>query len=323
MPDKVPTGAMLVVILVLSLTVAFALPVGAQDSPVIRQAELRLWPEYDDPGLLVIVSGSFESDTSFPLKVAFPIPDGARNVQATYLDASGTLINQPFEMADGKLVYELPTADFHYEFYLDRAPSGDQRTISYVLDAPYAIQTLGVAVQQPARSTDFTLTPAAESSEQKTDGLIYHILNRQDVAAGEELKLVLNYSKPDTGLTAPQLAVTTADAPAQSGQSPQANQSITTADSTAWLPWLLIGSGVVLLAGSLTYWILSQRRNSGQPLSTSGPPPGAGPKAPPDVQSSAPRIAATGQAPAFCTSCGNRLREDDRFCSQCGTSRRS
>ena len=153
MPDKVPTGAAtLVIILVLSLTVAFALPAGAQALPVIRQAELRLWPEYDDPGLLVIVSGSFESDTPFPLRAAFPIPDGARNVQATYMDASGTLVNRPFEIEDGKLVYELPSADFHYEFYLDRAASGDQRTISYVLDAPYAIQTLGVAVQQPARA---------------------------------------------------------------------------------------------------------------------------------------------------------------------------
>ncbi len=324
MMHTVRTGAAaLVTTVALLLIVAYALPVDAQDSPVIAQAELRLWPEYDDPGLLVIFSGSFASGTTFPLQAVFPLPTGARNVQATYKDASGTLINQPFKIDGGKLNYELPSADFHFEFYLDRAPSGDQRTISYTLDAPYAILAVRIAVQQPARATGFTLTPAAESSEQGSDGLTYQIVNRRDVVAGEKVELVVNYSKPDTGLTAPQLAVTTTDAPVQSGQNAQATQPTTKPQSTEWLPWFLIGLGVVLLAGSLTYWILSQRRRTASTLDAPALALGASPEASPIGRPSAPRSMVPEHAPTYCTSCGNQLRAEDRFCAQCGTPRRS
>lgn len=321
MMHKVPIGAAaLVITVVLLLAVAPVLPAGAQNSPVVQQAELRLWPEYDDPGLLVIFSGSFESKTAFPLQVAFPIPAGARNVQATYKDESGTLINLPFEVGDGKLTYELPAADFHFEFYLDRAPSGDERTISYTLDSPYAVQSLSIAVQQPARATGFTLTPAAENSQQGSDGLTYHILSRQSVAAGETIDLVLKYTKPDTGLTAPQLAVTTTDSPVQSG----APETTTASGSAPWLPWLLIGLGVVLLAGSLTYWILSQRRNARPPHSISGRTAGASAMTPAGNRPGAPNIMGAAQQTAvYCTNCGHPLRSADRFCSQCGTPRRS
>ncbi len=321
MMHRAPAGAaILIFTVVLLLTVAPVLPAGAQNSPVIQQAELRLWPEYDDPGLLVIFSGSFESKTAFPLQVVFPIPSGARNVQATFKDESGTLINRPFEIKDDQLTYELPAADFHFEFYLDRAPSGDERTIAYTLDSPYAVRSLSVAVQQPARATGFTLIPAAEDSQQGSDGLTYHILNRQNLAAGESIDLVLKYTKPDTGLTAPQLAVTTTDSPVQSG----ATQTTTTSGSAAWLPWLLIGLGVVLLAASLTYWILSQRRNASPSLSASGRTAGAGRSRPANTRPSAPHITAAAQQTAtYCTHCGHQLRAEDRFCSQCGTPRRS
>jgi len=320
MMHKVPTGtAALVITVVLLVAVAPVLPAGAQNPPVIQQAELRLWPEYDDPGLLVIFSGNFELGTAFPMQVAFPIPSGARNVQATFKDKSGTLINQPFVITDGQLTYELPAADFHFEFYLDRAPSGDERTISYTLDSSYAVQSLSIAVQQPARATGFTLSPAAEASQQGSDGLTYHVLNRQNVAAGDSMDLVLKYTKPDTGLTAPQLAVTTTDSPLQSG----ATQTTTTSGSAAWLPWLLIGLGVVLLAGSLTYWILTQRRNIRPPLSASGRTASASPSAPASAWPGPHTTPAAQQTAVYCTSCGHPLRAEDRFCAQCGTPRRS
>jgi len=199
MMQKVSTGAAaLVITVILLLAIAPALPAGAQNPLVIQQAELRLWPEYDDPGLLVIYAGSFESGTTVPLQVAFPIPSGARNVQATFKDEAGTLINRPFEIKDGQLTYELPAADFHFEFYLDRPPSGDERTLSYTLDSPYSIKSLTITVQQPARAIGFALTPAAEDSQQGSDGLTYHTLNRQNVAAGETVGLELKYTKPDT-----------------------------------------------------------------------------------------------------------------------------
>ena len=119
-----------------------ALAAAQAAAPVIESAELRLWPEYDDPGLLVIFSGSFPSDASFPMTVSIPVAAGARNIQATYQDSSGSLINRAFEVENGRLTYEIPSGTFHTEYYVDRAPSGDERQIDFTFEAPYTINNL-------------------------------------------------------------------------------------------------------------------------------------------------------------------------------------
>jgi hypothetical protein len=320
----------LIAAVLLSILVTPALStagVSAQSpAPVIESAELRLWPEYDDPGLLVIFSGEFAPGATTPLQVAFPIPDGARNIQATYEDASGSLINRPFEQKDGKLLYELPTAAFHVEYYLDRTPSGEQRDLSYAFEVPYAINNLRVAVQQPARASGFALTPASEEPQTGADGLTYHGFNRSNLAAGDVLDINARYTKTDTGLTAPRLAVASTDAAPQAAPAASAaTASAATGVGPNGLAWLLIGLGVVLLAGVLAYWVLSQRRQPSPapaPMTKQRPVQStATTTAPPRRRPTAAQPAAV--AVAVCTNCGHPLRPDDRFCSQCGAPRRS
>lgn len=297
-------------------------PVHAQSAaPEIAQAELRLWPEYDDPGLLVIFSGAFAEGTPTPVQVALPIAPGARNIQATFMDESGTLINRPFEVKDNVLTYEVPSATFHIEYYVDRAPSAAQRNIEFTFDAPYAIDALQISIQQPARATDFSVQPAADGSEPRADGLTYHTLIRSNVAAGQELGLSIRYTKTDSALSAPQLAVTTTEGPA-----PDTTAATTLATTkTNLLPWLLIGLGVALLAGIGAYWFLSQRRQ--KPAGRAAPARSrAGTRAPEargGAGASRPSSSAATAAAAFCTQCGAPLHASDRFCPQCGTRRRA
>jgi hypothetical protein len=317
--------ALLLALLIITLIAPLAAH-AQTGAPVIENAELRLWPEYDDPGLLVIFSGNFAEGTTFPLRAAFPLSEGARNIQATYQDASGTLINRPFEITDGKLTYELPSGAFHYEYYVDREPSGNARQITYVLDAPYAINNLRITAQQPRGATDFALAPAAETTQQGTDGLTYHVVNRANVAAGEKLEIGVSYTKTDTSLSLPQLAVTSTGVAADDA----AAAAVVSTSAADWLPWLLIGVGVALLAGILIYWLISRRQPEPEPVAPApAPRRAAAPSARPlptvparPAPPSAPQGAPTGPA-AFCHSCGNALKAEDRFCSQCGTPRRS
>lgn len=312
--------ALLLALLIITLTTPFA-ALAQTAAPVIENAELRLWPEYDDPGLLVIFSGNFAQGTTFPLQAAFPVSAGARNIQATYQDASGTLINRPYEITNGKLTYELPSASFHWEYYVDREPSGNDRQITYVLEAPYAISNLRIAVQQPKGATNFSLNPPAATTEQDTQGLTYHVVNRTNVAAGEKIEIGVNYTKADTSLTLPQLNVTDTGAAAAS-----APAAATSGGTTDWLPWLLIGVGVALLVGILAYWLISRRQAEPEPapVATGKPARTATP-----AQKPLPTVPARPAAPrpagpaAFCHNCGTALKADDKFCSQCGTPRRS
>lgn len=304
--------------LMLSLATVMALPANAQTTaPVIENMQLRLWPEYDDPGVLVIQAGQFAANTTFPLQAAFPAPTGTRNVQATYVDASSSLINRPFEIKDGKLTYELPSAGFQVEYYLDRAPSGDQRNITYSFVAPYAINTLRVEVQQPARAASFTMTPASEGMQTAGDGLTYYSFSRRNVAAGETLEITISYSKTDTGFSQPQLAVAAPTGATETAAAAGSGENV--------LPFVLIGLGVLLLAGILVYWLMTQRRAAPVVVEppvvkrsvTTRSAPAARPVRP-TVSTPQPS-----EAVSFCTNCGHALKPDDRFCSQCGASRRS
>lgn len=300
--------------LALALILLFgALTAMAQDAdPTIKTASLRLWPEYDDPGLLVIFSADFADQIGFPRDISIPLPSGARNVQAAYPDASGSLLNADSQINEGQLTYkQLPMPAFHIEYYVDRQPSGDQREITHVLQAPFAIEALEITVQQPARATEFSVSPMAESSYTGDDGLTYHVFNRTNLAAGDVLEITLRYIKTDSGVSRPQLAVTgntaTAAAPTIPAASPKAVGGIT------WLPWVLVGAGATALAVLATYWLLSQRQqHSLTAQSRQGP-------------SRAPTRADAKPAPgvtSFCTQCGHPHGRDDRFCAQCGAPRR-
>jgi len=288
-------------------------PAAAQGALTIPQASLKLWPEYDDPGVLVILSGDFANDASFPQTVAFPVAEGARNIQATVNDPAKGLLSQEWQMQGGKVAYSLPKPGFHLEYYVDRPVSGDQRKIVHTFEAPYPITSLEIAVQQPARATDFSVTPAPSRTTTGADGLTYHIINLENLAAGEKRDIAISYVKTDSGLSSPQLALTSATPAPQAAAAPAQVQAKPAAQA-GWLPILLIGAGLLALIGIGVYWFLSRRRTTA-PVKPVRPTVASAPPQP------AQRPTPSGAA-AFCTQCGHTLRPDDRFCAQCGAPRK-
>jgi len=288
----------------------WVLPAAGQGpDKTIREATLQLWPEYDDPGLLVIYSGDFTGTLTFPQEIAVPLPANARGIQATSKEADGRLTNEQWQIVNGELVYTLPGPGFHIEYYLDRPPSGDQREIGYTFEAPYATDSLDVRVQQPARATDFSLTPLPDSSLVGDDRLTYSSLRKTGLKPGDRLDLEIRYKKTDQGLTSAPIAA------AQSAPTPQPETAPAPSGSSAsWLPWVLIGIGLAALAAAAVYWVLRGRE--------SATPAPAG-KSQRSVKTGPPAATSqeTGKGAAFCTQCGQQFRPDDRFCANCGAPR--
>jgi hypothetical protein len=278
----------------------------------IRDATLQLWPEYDDPGLLVIFSGDFTDTTGFPREVAFPLPAGARGIQATERQADGRLISQTWQIVDGKLMYTLPGPGFHVEYYVDRPPSGDQREINYSFLAPYAIDALDIRVQQPARATDFSMTPPPQSSTVEADGLTYSTLQKTNLKPGDKLDLALRYKKTDQSPSRPASAVA-APTPVVPAAQPEA-APIQERSSASWLPWALIIIGLAGLAAAGAYWFTRGRTSaaSGAPAQRARPTHATPP---------APSVRTSDEGAAFCTQCGRPFRPEDRFCANCGAPR--
>jgi hypothetical protein len=287
-------------------------PVVAQEpDKIIRDATLQLWPEYDDPGLLVIYAGDFTGTLTFPQEVAFPLPDNARGIQATARETDGRLITQEWKIVDGKLVYTLPGPGFHIEYYLDRPPSGDERNISHAFETAYGIDSLEIRIQQPARATGFSLTPPPDTSDVGDDGLTYAVVRKSNLKPGDKLDFTIRYKKSDQGLTnAPSAAVQAAITP-----QPEEEQAAGAVSSFgSWLPYLLIGVGLLALVAAALYWFLRGReRPLSKPRGESAHPVRTAPPSGP--------AQAIGRDSAFCTQCGRQLGPDDRFCANCGAPR--
>ncbi len=305
--------------LLMSVRTVSARPLPAEaGTQVIQSATLRLWPEYDKPGLLVIFDGTFSNTVTFPQDVEFTLPGGAHDIQATMKDAAGSLLTQAWHMDGNKLIFTLPGPDFQVEYYVDTPLLGSQRNVSYDFQAPYHIDQLDIEVQQPARATAFSVVPQPSSSSPGSDGLTYYHLQQANLAAGDSLPISIQYTKTDPG-TSVTVQPAAAPAAALGGPSGAAGEGAGKVSLMTILPWVLIGLGAAVFAGSIAYYLLLQRRPAAQTSS----PSTRTPRATPEGSVAQAASGGTGSGPAgFCPKCGRRFGAADRFCPQCGSPRR-
>ena len=271
---------------------------------------ISLWPEYDQPELLVIYRGQLAGDASSPLPVEFRIPAAAGRPQAVaYLSDQGDLLTLEYTTrTDGDwlmVAFELPTRDFQLEYYspLPGSPAPGRRTFAYTYSADYAVATLSFKVQEPLGSQGFKLEPAADSVIQEVDGLNYHVAAAGPLKQGDTATWSVSYEKTGPGLTVDAFQSTETPTTTVSPAAPQENKGV---------------SGVLIAAASLIAlaavgagaYLLGKRA---QPV----PPPAAPNKRRRSGQRKRP-AQPTAQDAGFCYKCGARLRPDADFCHQCG-----
>ncbi len=302
------------IIVLLALT---AIPAVAQGPTDLRleRVHVSVWPEYDDPRLLILYEGVFADDGGFPRTVDFPVPPGIDVNQAAGLTPDGRYLRQPYQIVpqDGYAVlrYELPVPTFFFEYYYDPIEGQTDKTIDWWLRTSYPIASLEVEVQQPLKATDFTISPAADLINVGPDGFKLHLFSQRTLDVGEEMKLRIRYTK-----TAPEPSVTRqpfvepggAAAPATTAPAP--SQGLNPAV-------LLIVLGVAgLLAGGGYWYVTRQRADEMYDDEEGWEPP---------RRARRPRRARSASAEAvagYCHRCGRELRADDSFCPRCGTKRR-
>ncbi len=277
--------------------VAFPFSVHAQTEIKLAGIQVQLWPEYDQPSMLVIYDFQVATSTALPSTVNIRIPKDAKLSAVAQTAANGLVnseYNGPTTVGDwqvvGVKISELAT--YHVEFYEPLVKNGTTRQFSYLWPADYAADDFSVNVREPTDITQIATIPAMPESQGK-DGATYLQTDFGAQPAGQQFKLDLTYIKTSDTLGVPQQNV-----------QPSVPLSADTAGRVMfsnYLPYILGGLGVILIVGGLLYFWRSSRRVSQVRKRHST-------QAEKEIESD-----------IYCHQCGARARTADRFCRVCGT----
>lgn len=285
-------GVFAAALVTLSTQTAAQTPQAGEVETRISQVEIDIWPEYDDPRVLVIYKGELESDVEVPSEFFLLIPRGAQIHMAGALGERGEHLHALFETRPAgdrltEVSYQLETRRFYMEFYYDPITGDDKREFRYPLVSVYPTARVLVRVQQPLKASDFRTTPVAVDVIRDAEGFNYHRLIFDDVARDDENSITVSYVKSDR-----EPSVTKAGTSASGGRSAMRNILIV---------------GAVLLVGAVgTGAFVSSMKRKAVP-----------------VEAGASRVAPDAANPhrrqqKFCRTCGVQMSKSDKFCGECG-----
>lgn len=278
-------------------------PIAAQTPDRIGSLSISVWPEYDDPSVLVIYDGEFANKEGFPREVAFLVPANAKVNATAYGNSNGEFFNtDPWKTVDAgngwtRVLFTLPQSIFHVEYYYSPLQGSPDKKMDYVFNAANPADSVRLEIQEPLKATNFKTEPVAATQTSRGHDFKYHVFQFSNVAAGQNLKVQVSYTKSD-----PNPSVANISVPANSLPSDSALNSSATSSNNLILPVGIGAGGVALAVLGFLAWRL--RSESG------------------DAPRRRERNKKSRGAAAYCHECGNALRTQDVFCSKCGTRRK-
>ena len=271
----------------------------------LRISDLRIsvWPEYDEPRVLVMYEGKLGPGISLPQKISFRVPRGSEISETCGLKKpNDEHLCQLYETAaegDWTVVsYEVPVPDFFVQIYYNPVSGAGQRAFDFGFAPTYPVDNLQLEIQQPARSSDFALTPTTQNTAADQQGLKYYRYDFKDLPVDKVVGAKITYTKAD--------ARPSVNKPPEQ----QAGATSSAVSDASRFTWIIVA---VAMVGAIALVLVRQRLRvrpepgSAMVWQTAGPGSGSG--------------TATRESPrprAFCTHCGHRLRPGDHFCAECG-----
>jgi hypothetical protein len=281
----------------------------------IQRLSVSIWPEYDDPRVLVILRGELSPETQVPTQLRLPMPKGAELIGAGMISPQNELLNHPYERLAGDtsdtVVLTLPVHRFFAEWYDD--PFGQRepaRQFTYPLTLPYAVAQLDVDILQPDAATEFRIAPEPMREDVDTRGGKHHLWSYRDLEPEATKTFEVAYVK-----TTDVPSITKSAAPAADLQPGDPQAAALSRSTKTWVTFGMLAGFAMIFAGVVFVF-----RNK---------PPASSPAASamPIVSAPGPNVTADGTtklpgAPFaranFCSNCGRQLQATDVFCPGCG-----
>ena len=282
--------------------------VRAQEAPVeLEWLTIDLWPDFDRPQVLVLLTGSLPPEITPPVELVVPLPDEATLNAVARIDVEDNMLaDLDPEIRPESVTFTLPDRRFRVEYYYPYEEDGLNRTFSFSWLSPQvSVRDLSLAVQQPALAVEMDTDPQPEAVTQGSDQLDYYNLPDEVVPAGEPYSVDVAYTMSEE-----QLTITTAeDLPGAGDTTAVSAEPAETGLALDWPVVLGVVGGLLILVALA--WQLFSSRLAGPGRTPRKPRPAR-------VQKQLSRQRSGGQA-RFCHNCGERAQPGDRFCRECGT----
>jgi hypothetical protein len=173
------------------------------DNENIGFANVQLWiyPAYDDPRLLVMLEGQIVG-VQPPIEVRFMVPSAAEMYSAGSMDAQGRYSGGPPQREPStipgwdEISYEVTTNTFRVEYYDPIIRGQPDKTISYEFHWLYPISELNVVIQEPRKSSNFSISPMGESFIDN-QGFTSYQYNYNNINDEDSLHFEITYTKSD------------------------------------------------------------------------------------------------------------------------------
>ncbi len=280
---------------------AFAFPFTARaQNPIkLSMLQVQLWPEYDQPSMLVIYDFRLPDGAKLPVSVSMSFPKEAHLVAVASQAPDGSLLTTDYigptatEMWQTVTIQIQTPATYHLEYYEPMSRTGKQRQFTYLWPGDYAIDDISVSVRVPPDTTKIVTDPDMKSTK-GADGGAYLIKDFGPLGAGQQFPLHLTYTKTSETLSVPQENV--------QPSKPLGSSTPGRVMLSNYLPYILGILAIVVVGGASIYLLQSNRSH-----------------APRTRRSHAARAESGAKSDVYCHQCGARAQTGDRFCRVCGT----
>jgi hypothetical protein len=271
----------------------------AQAEVNLASLEVQLWPEYDQPTMLVIYDFSLPPGTELPARITFRIPQEANLIAVAALQGNG-LLNAPYEGPVNQSGWQVFTVTvstqtkYHFEYYQSLDLNNNVRRFTYLWDGAYAVGEFSIRVLQPVDMLSMTTQPVLEPVA-GAHGLKYYQGGPVKLEAGEQYVLRLEYEKSSETLVVPPQEI-----------QPSGPVDVDTTGRISignYTPYILGGIGFVLVLGALLFYWRPGSKAAGGPRRRRA--------AREQDQEDAMNV--------YCPQCGTRAKPNDHFCRVCGT----
>lgn len=283
----------------LLIAVLFIFPslASAQAGISIKSVNISLWPEYDRAEMLVIEYIILSSQVTLPTQIQVRIPAAAVLHTVAIGADRDTVTDQGVEYStdtrgDWQILSITASAPaIQVEYYDPSLARKDAlRSYTYQWQSDYPVADFLVLFQQPFEASDFKSTLDLQDDGVHSDGMQYYFSSLGSIPAGKLLTFDLSYQRSIEDLSVSRLEIQ----PVVVDENTPGRVSLNN-----YLPYLIGGLGIILIAGGVLYYRQSGRTTSKKSRRRHSEHQEEG-------------------AVTYCAQCGTRARSGDRFCRTCG-----